>query len=151
MPLVGAGDVSVKANTGSRVKVTDAELAKLSGAPFKVTTASTTPASGSCAAQFVVKTADGVAVNSPVALIGYLTTSATGLTHNAANTSIAVLTNGALSILNPTASIGPHFMVTTTAAGLIGLTVTASAGTYYIAWVLPNGKLEMSSAIVVNA
>jgi len=126
------------------------EIAKLSGAPFTVTTASTTPASGSCAAQFVVKDADGVAVTVPVSLEAYLTASATGLTHDAAGTSIAVLTNGALTVEDATALVGPFFRITTTAAGLIGLTLTSGAGTYYIAFILPNGKLAMSSAIVVN-
>ena len=131
--------------------VTSDELAKFSLAPFLVTTTSTTPASGSCAAQFVVKNAAGVAVAVPVCIRAYLTDSATGLTHTAAGTSIAVLTNGALTTDGATPSVGPHFTLTTTAAGLIGLTVTAAAGTYYIAFVMPNGKLVMSSALVVNS
>lgn len=126
--------------------VTTAELNKLDGAPFAVTMAST-PASGSCAVQLTFKDAGGAAVTAPVSGIGYLSDSASGLTHTAAGTSIAALTNGALTEL---VSKGPQFHYTTTAAGLLGITVTSGAGTYYLAFILPNGKLAVTGAVVIN-
>lgn len=149
--VVADGGLALGSGAGTAITSTAAELNKLDDAPFLVTTDSTTPASGSCAAQFTVKNAAGSAVAVPVSLRAYLTTSATGLTHDAAGTSIAVLTNGALTTDGATPSVGPHFTLTTTAAGLIGLTLTSGAGTYYVAFVMPNGKLVMSGAIVVNA
>ena len=149
--LSGVTADAAEINKLDGLATTALELGKLNLAPFLVTTTSATPASGSNAAQFVVKNAAGVAVAVPVNLRAYLTTSATGLTHNAANTSIAVLTNGALTTEGATPSVGPFFTLTTTAAGLIGVTVTAAAGTYYIAFIMPNGKLVMSDAIVVDA
>lgn len=62
-------------------------------------------------------------------------------------TGLAVLTNGALTEL----SVGKVAHVITTAAGLLGVTVTAAAGTYYLSLVLPNGNVITSSALVVNA
>lgn len=143
--LTNAGKLATE-----RGEVTDKELFTLHGAAYSVETVSTTPASGSCAVQLKFKDADGNAVKIPVAGIGYLSNSAAGLTHTAAGTSIAALTNGALSIIGPTADVGPHFAFTTTAAGLLGVTVTSGAGTYYLVFVLPNGKLAISDAVVVN-
>lgn len=148
--VIADGGLKLGAGAGTAVTATAAELNKLDAAPFTVTTVSTTPASGSCAVQFAFKDAAGVAVAAPVSGTGYLSTSATGLTHNAAGTSIAVLTNGALTTGGATADVGPFFHYTTTAAGLLGATVTSGAGTYYVAFRLPNGYLAMSDAIVVN-
>ena len=39
---------------------------------------------------------------------------------------------------------------TTTAAGLLGITITASAGSYYVAFILPNGKIAVSSVCTIN-
>lgn len=133
------------------VTATAAEINKLDGAPYTVTTVSTTPASGSCAVQLAFKDAAGVAVAVPVSGQGYLSESADGTTHDAADTSIAVLTNGALTTGGATASIGPWFNYTTTAAGLLGATITAAADSYYLVFVLPNGTLAISDEIVVNA
>ena len=69
----------------------------------------------------------------------------TGLATGAV-TSCAVLTNGMVIPLSATLA----WQVTTSAAGLLGVTLTASAGTYYLAMRLPNGKLLVSDAIVVN-
>ena len=77
----------------------------------------------------------------------YLSEVATGLTHNLADTSLAVLTNGALTNLG---SAGPS-LFTTTAAGLLGLTITAAADDYYVVFVKPDGALLISTVCTVNA
>jgi hypothetical protein len=72
----------------------------LSATPLmgSVTTAAT-PASGSCGVQFVFYDKDGVQITEPLSGLLYLSTDATGLTQDLAGTSIAVLTNGALTNL----------------------------------------------------
>lgn len=71
---------------------------------------------------------------------------ATGLTVDNADTSLAVLTNGALRNLG---SASPSLFVTT-AAGLLGLTITAAADDYYVVFVKPDGSLLISSVCRVN-
>ncbi len=111
-------------------------------------TTTTTPASGSCAVQFVFSLADGTPLAAPLSGSFYLCSDAAGLTPVQPDTSIAVLTNGALSSSGSTALRGPHYRYVTTAAGLLGMTVTAVAGTFYIAFVQPNGDVSVSAAIV---
>lgn len=110
-------------------------------------TTTATPASGSCGVQFVFKDASGNALTSPVAGILYLSEVSTGLTHNLADTSLAVLTNGALTNIG---GAGPS-LFTTTAAGLLGVTITAAADDYYVIFVLPNGSLLISDVCTVNS
>ena len=113
---------------------------------FASVTTTATPASGSCAVQFVFKDAAGNALTSPVAGMLYLSEVATGLTSNLADTTLAVLTNGALTNLG---SAGPSLFVTT-AAGLLGLTITAVADDYWIVFVKPDGSLLISAVCKVN-
>jgi len=112
---------------------------------FSVTTA-TTPAAGSCAVQFVFSDANGDALTSPISGLMYLSEVATGLTHNLADTSLAVLTNGALTNVG---GAGPS-VYTTTAAGLLGVTITAVADSYWVVFVQPDGSLLISDECVVN-
>jgi len=106
-----------------------------------------TPASGSCGVQFVFKDASGNALTAPVSGLLYLSEVATGLTHDLADTTLAVLTNGAVTNIG---GAGPS-LFTTTAAGLLGLTITASADDYYIIFVKPDGSLLISDVCTVNA
>jgi hypothetical protein len=110
-------------------------------------TTSTTPASGSCAVQLVLKDFEGNALTSPVSGTLYLSEVATGLTQDLADTSLAVLTNGALTNIG---GAGPSIF-TTTAAGLLGLTITAAADSYWVVLVQPDGSLLISDECVVNA
>ena len=110
-------------------------------------TTTATPAEGSCGVQFVFKDINGNALTSPVSGLLYLSEVATGLTHNLADTSLAVLTNGALTNVG---GAGPS-LFTTTAAGLLGVTITAAADDYYIVFVTPNGSLLISDVCTVNA
>lgn len=105
-----------------------------------------TPASGSCGVQFTFKDIAGNALEAPVSGILYLTEVSTGLTHNLADTSLAVLTNGALTNIG---GAGPS-LFTTTAAGLLGLTITAAADDYYVVFVKPDGSLLISDVCTVN-
>lgn len=113
---------------------------------FETVTTTATPASGSCAVQFVFKDAAGDTVTEPVSGLLYLSESATGLTQDLADTTLAVLTNGALTNIG---GAGPSIF-TTTAAGLLGLTITAAADNYYVVFVKPNGTLLISSVCTSN-
>ena len=128
------------------VTTTTAELNLLDGVANSFTTTAT-PATGSVGVQFVFKQADGAtSITTPFSGFGYVCSAADGLTTKAV-TSIAVLTNG--RVLNvPTVTSLFHF--TTTAAGLLGITITASAGDYYVAFILPNGKIAVSSVCTIN-
>lgn len=124
---------------------TAAEVNAVAGMPttFSMTTV---PATGSCAVQFVLKDADGVQLDHMVTGIGYIGTDAAGAASAAVSGSIAALTNGA--VVDIVAKRIFHFI--TSATGLLGLTVTASAASYYVTLVLPNGKLLTSGPIVSN-
>lgn len=110
-------------------------------------TTTATPATGTCGVQFVFKDPNtGSAVTYPVAGIGYIATAADGLTTKAV-TSLAALTNGRLLNMPTVTSM---FQYTTTAAGLLGMTITASASANYVVFVLPSGKLLVSTVCTIN-
>lgn len=113
---------------------------------FASVTTTATPASGSCAVQFVFKDAAGNALTAPVSGLLYLSEVATGLTNDLADTSLAKLTNGALINIG---GAGPSIF-TTTAAGLLGLTITAAADNYWVVFVKPDGSLLISDVCTVN-
>ena len=111
-------------------------------------TTATTPASGSCAVQFVFKDAAGVTMAVPVTGTLYLSKVATGLTNDLAGTSLAVLTNGALVNIG---GAGPS-VFTSTAAGLLGVTITnGSADSFWVVFKSPNGQLIISDECVEQA
>ena len=117
------------------------------GKALKSMTTATTPASGSCAVQLVFKDQDGSALTSPISGMLYLSEVATGLTQDLADTSLAVLTNGALTNIG---GAGPSAF-TTSAVGLLGVTITAAADSYWVVVVQPDGSLLISDECVVNA
>ncbi len=133
----------LRVESGGSITVDNGGAINVSGSPASITTA-TTPASGTCAVQFAFKDVDGVALPNPISGIGY-GSGADGLSVVAV-TSHATLINGVIDPLVATKSF--HFI--TDATGQLGVTVTAQAGTYYITFQMPNGKLLTSSAIVVN-
>ena len=113
---------------------------------YTVTTTAT-PATGTCAVQFVFKDPNtGATINYPISGIGYIAAAADGLATKAV-TSIAVATNGRLLNMPTVTSM---FQFTTTAAGLLGMTITASASDNYVVFVLPNGKLLVSTVCTIN-
>ena len=132
---------------GSDLTVTAEELNQLDGGWASVTTA-TTPASGSCAVQFVFKDAAGVTMSVPVTGELYISKVATGLTEDLLGTSLAVLTNGVLTNL---IDKGRSAFVTS-AAGLLGVTITnGSADSLWVVFRSPSGKLIISDECVEQA
>ena len=105
-----------------------------------------TPASGSCGVQFTFKDVNGDALTEPVAGLLYLSEVETGLSVDLADTTLAVLTNGALVNVG---GAGPSLFVST-AAGALGLTITAAADDYYVCFVTPSGRLLISDVCTVN-
>ena len=142
--VVGLTASAAELNTLTGITAVVAELNALADMPATVSIV-TTPASGSCAVQCTFKDSAGATLSHAVNLAAYSSAS-NGLT-NVAITSLAVATNGAVLVLAATGA----WQVTTTAAGLLGFTLTATAGTYYITFRLPNGKLLTTGAIVVNS
>jgi len=111
-------------------------------------TTSATPAVGTCAVQFVFKDAAGTTMATPVAGTFYLSELSTGLTVDTADTGIAVLTNGVVTIMDT--GVAKYYKFVTTAAGLLGITITATADDYYIVFEHPTGKLVISTVCAVN-
>ena len=145
---INANFTELYAKAGATTTSTAAELNLNDGVPASVTTTAT-PASGSVGVQFVFKQADGTtSVTSSFSGIGYIATAADGLTLKAVGTSVAALTNGRVTELVAGHNI---FHYTTTAAGLLGLTITAVAGDYYVIFTNPNGKIIASTVCTVNA
>ena len=108
-----------------------------------------TPASGTCGVQFIFQDADGDAMSSVCAGQFYLSESSTGITVDAADTSIAVLTNGVVTIVDTGAA--KYYNYVTTAAGLLGITITAAADDYYVCFVNPDGGITISDVCTVNS
>ena len=140
-------DVKELSINGTTVTSTAAELNAMDNAAIVSMTTATTPASGSCAVQLVFKDAAGVQLAVPASGLLYMSEVATGLTHDLADTTLAVLTNGAVTNVG---GAGPS-LFTTDAAGLLGVTITAGADSYYLVVVLPSGKLLISDECVVNS
>ena len=123
--------------------VTAAEVNQFDGMVVGLDTTAT-PATGTCAVQFELQDANGVAVSEIMSGIGYISSAVGAL--GSAITSVATLTNG--SIL--TIITGRLFHWVTSDAGLLGVTLTGTAGTYYVTLVLPSGKVVTSTACVVE-
>ena len=123
------------------------EACRREGKALKSMTTATVPASGSCAVQLVLKDQDSSTLTSPLSGLLYLSEVGTGLTHDLADTTLAVLTNGALTNIG---GAGPS-LFTTTAAGLLGVTITAATDSYWLVLVQPDGTMLISDECVVNA
>jgi hypothetical protein len=141
--VVGLTASVAELNTLHDSGITAAEAASIAGQPAGASMVST-PASGTCAVQLTVLNGAGTHITHAVSGIGYLSTS-NGLAAAAA-TGVAKLTNGEVTEI----VTGSIFHFVTTAGGLVGLTVTAAAGSYYVTLQMPNGKLVTTTAIVVN-
>lgn len=127
---------------GARVK--GADISKLLGTTSSVTT-TTTPATGSCTAQFVFLDSRGNPLTFPSTMTAYVSTIAGR--QGTAVSGLAVATNGDVTSL----VTGKIAIVTTDVTGKLGITLTASAGTYYITFVNEaNGLPLTSGALVCN-
>ena len=111
-------------------------------------TTTATPAVGTCAVQFVFKDAAGTTMATPVAGTFYLSELSTGLSVDTADTGIAVLTNGEVTIMDT--GVAKYYKFVTEAAGTLGITITATADDYYIVFEHPTGKLVISTVCTVN-
>jgi hypothetical protein len=133
---------------GVEVTASAEEINQLAGGWDSITLTSETGASGSCAVQIVFNDADGDPLAVPVTGDFYLSEVATGLTMDPADTGIAVLTNGGLFELDA-AHKGWKFV--SSAAGLLGFTITAAADSYWAIFAGPNGKLVSVGPLIVDA
>ena len=131
--------------SGSDTQVTEtaAEMNFFAGIPTTASQAST-PATGSNATQFTFKNAAGSTIGRIYSGLAYISDINGG--HSAAITSMAIATNGSLSTL----VTGKVIEFTTTAGGLLGITFTATTGSYYITFVMPGGKIVTSTVLTVN-
>jgi len=116
---------------------------------FESVTTAATAASGSCGVQFVFKDASGAALTAPVAGTFYLSEVSTGLEVDVADTSVAVLTNGAVTIMDT--GVASYYQFITDATGKLGVTITAAADDYYIVFIKPDGSLLISDVCTCNA
>jgi len=114
--------------------------------PYTLETTVTDNTSGSAAVQLELKHADGKALTAPVSGLLYLSEDAEGKTHDGADTSLAVLTNGALTVLGGDSAC----LFTTTEDGKLGVTVNASDDDYYLVLVMPAGDLLISDEITIE-
>jgi hypothetical protein len=104
--------------------------------------------SGDATVQFVFKDAAGVTMATPVVGTFYISEVATGLTVDTLDDSLAVLTNGVITIVDT--AVLSYWNFVTTAAGLLGLTVTSNADSYWVIFIHPSGKLVPSGEIVIT-
>ena len=137
------GGLAIGAGAGTPVTASAAELNTTTGELASATMA-TTPATGSCAVQLTLKDAQAVTLAHAVSGLLYASTS-TGLAIAAATT-IATLVNGAILEL----VVGKVDLFISSTAGLLGFTLTAGTGDYYVTLVLPNGKIITTAAIHCN-
>lgn len=108
------------------------------------TTMTSTPASGSCAVQFIFKNRAGTAIASPRLLHWYIC-DVNGVPTTAV-TSVVTLTNGVI-VTTKTGAVGIAYVTST---GLLGMTLTMTTGTYYVAFVLAEQRVIVSGAIVTS-
>lgn len=106
-------------------------------------------ASGSVAVQVVFKDTAGVTMTVPVCGTFYISEVATGLTRDPADTGLAALTNGVIQ--NTDAAVHNGWNFVTTAAGLLGFTITAAADSYWAVFQKPDGTLEIVGPLIVDA
>lgn len=128
---------------GTAVTSVAASLNVLTDNITSVTTAGVA-ASGSNAVQFVFKNRAGNPIASPRLLHWYVS-DVNGVPATAV-TSVVTLTNGTI-VTTKTGAVG---IATTTAAGLLGATLTMTTGSYYISFVLAEQRIITSSVITTS-
>ena len=138
-------DLRLGAGAGQMGKKVDVNA--VAGMWSSFTTSFTDGTDGTGTVQFVFKDAAGVIMTTPVSGTLYFSEVATGLTVDALDTGIAVLTNGVVTIVDTGAPLYYNFV--TTAAGLFGLTITSAADSY---WMCVNhmGGLKISDEMAIT-
>ena len=102
---------------------------------------------GTGTVQFVFKDADGVTMATPVAGTLYMADAGTGIGKSSI-TSLVELTNGEIEISNTGAPT--FYTYITSAAGLLGFTLTAGAAAYYCAFIHPTGKIVTRAVMTIT-
>jgi hypothetical protein len=113
-----------------------------------VTTTFVDGTDGTGTVQFVFKDAAGVTMATPVAGEFYISEVATGLTVDALDTGLAVLTNGVIDLIDT--GVAKYYNYVTTAAGLLGATITSNADSYWVVFKHPTGKLVISDELAIT-
>jgi len=128
---------------------TAAELNLVDNMWSSITLISETGGSGTCAIQMSFHDAAGTIMATPVAGTFYISEVATGLTVDVADTSLAVLTNGVITLVDT--GVLSYWNYVTTAAGLLGLTLTAAADSYWFCFVHPTGRIVPVGPCICDA
>lgn len=152
-PLNGTAgtDVTAKMVVLNGVTATAAELNHCDGKATQVSFVIGTEGSNARAVQMTFKDANGVAIAYPAVHKIYLSDAATGIgiTADVLTTTFAIATNG--SILNVADVTGKMGTFQTSAAGLLGLTLTQTATkNYYLVVILGDGSLAVSTIIAFD-
>jgi len=103
---------------------------------------------GTATVQFVFSDAAGTQMATPVAGTFYISEVATGLEIDTLDNSLAVLTNGVITLVDT--GVLSYWNYVTTATGLLGLTVTSNDDSYWVCFVHPTGKLVISDEITIT-
>jgi hypothetical protein len=144
----GVTAVAGELNLLTGATVSGAQINSLDNIATQITTAWTDGANGTGTVQFVFKDASGVTLTVPSAGLMYFSEVATGLTVDELDTGVAVLTNGVLNIADTGAPSRYHYV--TTAAGLLGMTITATADSYWAVFIGIGGKLIISDEMAIT-
>lgn len=132
----------------SGLTATKAELNLMDNVWASVTTTFVDGTDGTGTVQFVFKDAAGVTMATPVAGEFYISEVATGLTVDALDTGLVVLTNGVIDLVDT--GVAKYYNYVTTAAGLLGATITSNADSYWIVFKHPTGKLVISDELAIT-
>jgi hypothetical protein len=133
---------------GTGITATGAELNLTDNMWASVTTVWVDGTDGTGTVQFTFKDAAGTTMTTPIAGEFYISEVATGLTVDALDTGLAVLTNGVIDIVDTGAA--KYYNYVTTAAGLLGATITSNADSYWIVFKHPTGKLVISDELAIT-
>lgn len=106
------------------------ELNLLDNVWASVATTWTDGTDGTGEVQFVFADAAGTTMATPVAGTFYISEVATGLTVDALDTGLAVATNGVVNIMDTGSA--KYYKFVSSAAGLLGLTLTSNADSYWV-------------------
>lgn len=144
----GEVDVTGKMKIGGvQVLTTAAELNVLDAAPASVTCAAGAEENNSITVTATVKDANGTAA--PGAMLCWIASDAAGRTPVATADAVAAGAKGAVvEIVSKEV-----YLAITDASGVVEIAITEAgdATTYYLAFLLPNGKIAVSGAIAFGA
>ena len=124
------------------------EALRTQAAGYTVTTTFVDGTDGTGTVQFVFLDANGSALTEPISGTFYFSDVATGLSTDAVGTSVAVLTNGSIDLAGVALT---QYAYTTTAAGLLGLTIgNGAADSVWVCFLQPNGTLLISDEMAIT-